>query len=135
MRKVDLSAATDLFGVSALGGFGGGFGGVGAGGTVLAPGNGGVVQVAPALPLTPRRAFPVGGEGLGAGAAVEDLDMGGTGLVGFLPASGMGATGCGCDCGAMLARVRREMASQVRRIREEVMGAIGLLLAERGLGT
>ena len=135
VRKVDFSAATDLFGVSALWGLGGGLGGVGAGDTVLTPGSGGVVQVAPALPLTPRRASPVGGEGRGAGAAVEDVDMGGTGLVGVVPASGMGGGGCGCDCGAVLAGVRREMASQVRRMREEIMGAIGLLLAERGLGS
>ena len=135
MRKVDFSAATDLFGVSGLVGLGGGLGGVGAGGTVLAPGNGGVVQVAPALPLTPRRASPVGGEGRGTGAAVEDVDMGGTGLVGVVSTSEMGGGGCGCDCGAVLAGVLREMASQVRRMREEVMGAIGLLLADRGLGT
>ena len=135
VKKVDFSAATDLFGVSALGGLGGGLWGVGAGGTVLTPGNGGVVQVAPALPLTPRRASPVGGEGRGTGAAVEDVDMDGTGSVGVVPASGMGGNRCGCDCGAVLVGVRREMASQVRRMREEVMGAIGLLLAERGLGT
>ena len=36
---------------------------------------------------------------------------------------------------AILAGVRREMALQVRRMREEVMGALGLLLAERGLET
>ena len=135
VRKVDFSAATDLIGVSALGGLGGGLGGVGAGGTVLAPGNRGAVQVAPALPLTPRRAFPVGGEGRGAVAAVEDVDMGAIGSVGVVPASGMGGSGCGCDCGAVLAGVRREMASQVRRMKAEVIGAIGLLLAERGLGT
>ena len=79
VRKVDFSAATDLFGVSALGWLRGVLGGVGTGGTVLAPSNGGVVQVAPALPLTPRRASPVGGEGRGAGAAVEDVDMWETG--------------------------------------------------------
>ena len=135
VRKVDFSAATDLFGVSALWGVGGGLGGVGAGDTVLAPGSGGVVQVAPALPLTPKRASPVGGEGRGARAAVEDVDMDGMGLVGVVPASGMGGGGCGCDCGAVLAGVWREVASQVRRMRGEVMGAIGLLLAERGLGT
>ena len=133
VKKVDFSAATDLFGVSALGGLGGGLWGVGAGGTVLTPGNGGVVQVAPALPLTPRRASPVGGEGRGAGAAVEDMDMGRTGSVGVVPASRVDGCGCGYDCGAVLAGVRREMVSQVRKMREEVMGAIGLLLAERGL--
>ena len=102
---------------------------------MLAPGNGGVVQVAPALPLTPRRASPIGGEGRGAGAAVVDVDMGGTGSVGVLPASEKGGSGCGSDCGAVLAGVRMEMASQVRRMRKEVMGAIGLLRAECGLGT
>ena len=135
VRKVGFSAAIDLFGVSALGGLGGGLGGVGAGGTVLGPGNGGVVRVAPALPLTSRRASPMGSEGRGAGAAVEDVDMGGTGLVGVVPASRKGGSGCGCDCGAVHAGVRGEMTSKVRRIREEVIGAIGLLLAERGLGT
>ena len=109
--------------------------GVGAGGTVLAPGNGWGVHMTPALPLTPQRASPFGSAGRGTGAAVEDVDIGGTGSVGVVPTSGMGGSGCGYDCGAILAEVRRKMASQVRRMREEVMGAIGLLRAECGLGT
>ena len=56
----------------------GDLGGVGAVGTVPAPGIGGEVQVVPALPLTPVRASSGGGEGRGAGRVVEDIEMGGT---------------------------------------------------------
>ena len=77
----------------------------------------------------------MGGEGRGAGAAVEDVDIGGTSLVGVMPASGKDEIGCGYDCRAGLAGVQREIASQVRRMREKVIGALGLLLAEHGLGT
>ena len=52
-----------------------------------------------------------------------------------MPTSGEEGGGYGYDCRTVLAEVRREMASQVRRMREEVIGALSLLLAERGLGT
>ena len=52
-----------------------------------------------------------------------------------MPASGEEGSGCGYDCEAVLAGIRREMTVQVRRMREEVIGVLGLLLAERGLGT
>ena len=132
---MDFSTASDLFDVSVARGLGNELEGVGAGGPVPAPGIEGVVQVVPALPQTPQLAFPMGGEGRGAGAAVEDLDMGGTNVGGVVATSGEEGNGCGCDCKAVLAGVQREMASLVRRMREEVMGALGLLLAERGLGT
>ena len=74
------------------------------------------MQVVPALPQTPRRASPVGGEGRGTGVAAEHVAMGGADSVGVVPASGEGGSGCGCDCGAVLAGVRREMALQVSRI-------------------
>ena len=63
VRKVDFSAASDLFVVSLTRVLGNGLGDVGAGGPVPAPGNGGVVQVVPALPQTPQRASSIGGEG------------------------------------------------------------------------
>ena len=135
VRKVDFNAVADLFGVSVPGALGTGLWGVGAGGSVPAPGSGGEVKVVPALHQTPRRASPLGGQGRGARIAAEDVDMGGTNSVGVVPASGGGGSGCGCDCGTVLAGVRREMALQVRKMRVEVMGALGLLLAERGLGT
>ena len=135
MRRVDFTAAFDLFGVSVTEVLGTGMGGVGTGGPLPAPGNGRVVQVVPALPQTPRCASPVGGEGWGTGAAVEDMDMGGTNCGGVVPTSGEEGDGCGCDCRGVLAEVWREMALQVRRLREEVMGALGLPLAVRGLGT
>ena len=86
------------------------------------------------LPQTPRRASPVGGEGRGAGVAVKDVDMGGTNFEGVVPAFGGEEGRSKCDCRTILASVRREMAPQVRSLREEVMGALSLLLAERGLG-
>ena len=73
-RRVDFSAAADLFGVSVARVFGGGLGDVGAGEPAPAPGIGGAVQVAPALPLTPRRASPRDGEGQYAKVAAEDID-------------------------------------------------------------
>ena len=100
-----------------------------------AAGNGGVVQVVPALPQIPWCTSPVGGKGRGTEVAMEDVDMGGTISMGVVPVSGEEGSGCGCDCAAVLAGVWREMTLQVRRMREEVMGALGLLLAERGLGT
>ena len=132
---MDFCAASDLFGVSVVRVLGNGLGGVGAGGPVPAPGIEGEVQVVPALLQTPRRTFPVGGEGRGAEAVVEDVDMGGTNVWGVVAVSVEEGGRCGYDCGAVLAGVRREMASQVRKMREEVMGALGLLLAERGFGT
>ena len=89
----------------------------------------------PALPQTPRRASPIGGEGRGVGVAVEDVDMVGTNSGGVVHACEEEGIGCGCNCRTLLAGVQREMASQVRKMREEVMGAFGLLLAERGLET
>ena len=134
VRRVDFSAASDLFGVSVAGVLGTGLGGVGAGGAVPAPGIGGVVPVVPALPQTPQHASPVGGEGRATEMAVEDMNIGGRKFVGVVPAIGREEGGCRCDCRAVLAGARKEMALQVKRIREEVMGAFGLLLAERGLG-
>ena len=62
VRRADFGAARALFG--GLAGLRwGDMGGVGAVGTVPAPGIGGGVQVVPALPLTPLRASPGGGEG------------------------------------------------------------------------
>ena len=43
--------------------------------------------------------------------------------------------GCGCNCMFALAGVRPEMVREVRKTRKELMCAITLLLAERGLGT
>ena len=43
--------------------------------------------------------------------------------------------GGGCDCGVALAGVRQEMLREIRKVREEMMGALAWLLAERGLGT
>ena len=129
------SAATNVCGVSVAGVLGDGLGGVGTGGPVPAPGIGRVVQVLPALPQTPRRTSPMGGDGQGAGAVVEDVDMGVTNSWGVVPASGEEGIGCGCNSRTVLAVVRREMASPVRRMREEVMGALSLLLVERRLET
>lgn len=61
--------------------------------------------------------------------------MGGTGLGGVTPAPVGVDGGGGCDCGSALARVRQDMVREIRKVREEVMGALGLLLAETGLGT
>ena len=134
VRRADFGAARALFG-----GLAGlrrwDMGGEGAVGTVPAPGIGGEVQVVPALPLTPVRASPGGGEGRGAGRVVEDIDMGGTGPVGVAPAPVGVDGGCGCNCGVALAGVRREMVKEAKRVRDELMGAVSLLLAERGLGT
>ena len=124
VRKVDFSAASDLFGVSVVGVLGTRLGGVGAGGPVPAPGIGEVVQVVPALPHRPRRASPIGDEGWGAEVAVEDVDMGGPNSEGVVPAFGEEGSRCGCDCKAVLAEVQSEMALQVRRISEEVMGPL-----------
>ena len=135
MRKVDFSAAVDLFGAAARRSVGGGLRGAGTGGPVPAPGIEWVGQVEPALPVTPRRASPVGGEGRVAGAAAEDVAMGGTTAGGVAPAPVGASSGCGCDFADALAGVRREMAREVKKMREEVMDALGLLLAERGLGT
>ena len=93
-----------------------------------------VAEVVPAHPQTPRCATPIGGEGRGAGVTVEDVDMGGRNFEGVVPASGREEGGCRCDGRSVLAGVRREMASQVRRMREEVMGALSLLLVKRRLG-
>ena len=61
--------------------------------------------------------------------------MGGTGSGGVVPAPVGVDSGCGCNCGVALAGVRRELEREVRKARDEMMGAISLLLAERGLGT
>ena len=61
--------------------------------------------------------------------------MGGTGPGGVAPAPVGVDGGCGCNCGVALAGVRREMVKEVKRVRDELMGAVSLLLAERGLGT
>ena len=108
VRRADFGAARALFG--GLAGLrSGDLGGVGAVGAVPTPGIGGAVQVEPALPLTPVRVSPGGGEGRGAGRVVEDIDMGGTGHGGVAPAP-VGEDGrCGCNCGVALAGVRREM--------------------------
>ena len=134
VKRADFGAARALFG--GLAGLRRGhLEGVGAVGTVLAPGIGGEVQVVPVLPLTPVRASSGGGEGQGAGREVEDIDMGGTGPGGVAPAPVGVDGGCGSNCGVALAEGRREMARGVKRVRDELMGAVSLLLAERGLGT
>ena len=135
-KRADFGAARALCGGMA-GLRRGDLGGVGTVGTVPAPGIGGVVRVVPALPLTPVRASPDGGEGRGAGRVVEDIDMGGTGHGGVAPAPApVGVDGgCGCNCGVALAGVRREMVREVKRVRDELMGAVSLLLAEKGLRT
>lgn len=89
----------------------------------------------PALSLTPRRTSPVGGEGLDAGVAAEDVDMSGTGPGGIASTPAIVERGCGCDCGIALAGARLDMVREVRNIKEEMMGAITMLVAERGLGT
>ena len=99
IKKADFEAARNLFGVSARGVRSGGLGGVGTVGSVPAPSIGGAVQVEPALPLTPRRASPGGGEGRGAGEAEGETDMGGTGsgalcLHPLRWMGGVGATAC-----------------------------------------
>ena len=133
--KADIGAVRNLFEVSVVRAPGEGLGGIGTGGPVPAPDVGGAVQVGPALPLTPRRASPCSGEGRSAGVAMEDVDMGGTGMRGVAPAPVGVDDGGGCDCGVALAGVRREMVREIRKVREEMMGALALLLTERGLGT
>lgn len=61
---------------------------------------------------------------------MEDVDLGGTIFGGVAPTFGKQVGRCGCDCRAALAGVQRELASQVRKMKEGVMGAIVLLLAE-----
>ena len=134
-RRVDFSTASDLFGASVAGVLGGGLGGVGTGSPVPTLGIGGAARVVPTLPQTPLRTSHVGGKGRGTRVAVEDVDMGGPNFGGVVPASGREEGRSRCDCRTILAGVRREMASQVRRISEKVMGAMSLLLAEHGLGT
>ena len=135
LKKADFGAARVLFGGPARGLRGGGLGGVGAVGSVPAPGIGGAVQVLPALPLTLVRASTNGGGGRGTGRAADDIDIGGTGSRVVAPAPVGVDGGCGCSCGVALAGVRREVVTEVRRVRDELMGAISLLLAERELGT
>ena len=134
VRRVDFSAGSDLFGVSVTGVLGIALQSVGKEGPVPAPGICGAVRAVPALPQMPRSASPLGGEGRGTEVAGEDVDMGGMNVGGVVPGSGREERGCGCDCRTVLARVRRKMASQVSKMREEVMGALSLLLVERGLG-
>ena len=88
MRSADFSAASDLFGVSVAIALWDSLGGVGTGGSVPAPGIGGVVRVVPALPQTPRCASSVGGGGRVAGVAVDNVDMSGTNSGGVGSASG-----------------------------------------------
>ena len=76
-------------------------------GPVPTRGIGGVVQVVPALPQTPRRTSPVSGEGRGTEVAVEDMHMEGTDFGGAVPASGREEGGCRCDYRTVLAGVRR----------------------------
>ena len=136
IKKADFGAARVLFGGPARGLQGGGLGGAGAVGSVPAPGIGGAVQTLPALPLTPVHASPGGGEVRSAGKAVaEDIDMGGTGSGVVAPAPFGVGVGCGCSCEVAPAGVRREVVKEVRRVRDESMGAISLLLGKRGLGT
>ena len=135
VTKVDFGAVRNLFGVSVVGVLDEGLGGVGTGGPVAAHGMRGAVQVGPALPLTPRRTSPVGGEGQSAVVAVEDVDMVGTGLGGVAPAPAEMDGGGRCDCRVALTGVRREMVREIRKVREEMIGELALLLAERGLGT
>ena len=134
-RRADFGVARNLFGVSAGGSRSDRIGVVGSVGAMPAAGFGGAVQVEPALPLPSRRASPGGGEGQAAGTAVEDVDMGGTGSGGVVPTPVGVDSGCGCNCGVALAGVRQELAREVSKARDEMMGAISLLLAERGLGT
>ena len=77
----------------------------------------------------------MGGKGRAARVAVEDVNIGGTYFVRVVPTSGGGEGRCGCDWGTVLASEHMEVASQVRRIREEVMRVLSLLLAGRRLGT
>ena len=133
--KADFGAVWNSLEVSVVGVLGQGLGGVGTGGPMPASGVGRAVQVGPALPLTPLRTSPGSGEGQGAGVAVEDVDIGGTCLGGVAPAPVGVDGGGGYDCGVALARVRREMVREIRKVREGMMGALGLVLAERGLGT
>ena len=135
MRRVDFITAPGLFGVSVGGVLAGGIRGAGTGGPVPAPRIGGAVQVVPVFPQTPRPASPMGGGGRGAGVVAEDIDIGSTTSGGVAPSSEVLGGTCGCDYWIALARVRRALASQVRKMREEVMGALSLLLAERGLET
>ena len=135
VRRADVGAAKALFGVSVVGMQGRGLGGMGTGGAIPTPGIGGAVQVEPAVLLTPQRASPGGGEGRGTGAAVVDIDMGGMGSEGAASTPVGVDVGCGCSCGVALAGVRRELAKEVRKVRDELMGAVSLLLAEWGLGT
>lgn len=67
--------------------------------------------------------------------AVEDVDTGSTDTGGVASAPVGVDGGCGCDCRVALAEVRQEKVRKVKRMKEEVMGAIAMLLAERGLGT
>lgn len=67
VRKADFGVVRNVFRVSVVGVLGEELGGVGTGGPMPALSIGGAVQVLPALPLTPRRGFPGGGEGRGAG--------------------------------------------------------------------
>ena len=99
VRRVDFSTDSDLFGWSFTELLGGGLRGVGAGGPVPAPGIGGAVQVVPALPQTPRRTSPVGGEGRGAGAAVQDVDMCGMNSWGLFLHLGMKGADAGATVG------------------------------------
>ena len=135
IKKANFGAARNLFGVLAGGGAEGRFGGCGYGWGRAGTRDWGAVQVVPALPLTPRHASLGGGEGRGAEAAEWDTDMAGTGPRGVVPAHVGMDGGCGCNCVVALAGVRREMVREIRKGREELMGAITLLLAERGLGT
>ena len=135
VTRADFGTVRNLFGVSVVGVLGEGLGGIGPGGPVPAPGMGGAVQVVPLFPLTPRRASPGGSEGWCAGVAVENIDMGGTGLGGVAPAPVGVDGGGGCDCGVTLAGVRQEMVREIRKVREEMMCVLALLLAEWGLGT
>ena len=51
-----------------------------------------------------------------------------------MPASVEEENRCRWYCNAGLAGARKEMASQMRRVRGEVMGALSLVLAKCGLG-
>lgn len=52
-----------------------------------------------------------------------------------MPKPAGGDAVCGCKRGVALARIQWEMVRDMTTLKEEVMGAIGLLLSERGLGT
>lgn len=104
-------------------------------GTIPAPCIGGAAKVLPALFLIPRRDSLVGGEGQFAEVAVEDVDIGGMGTGGIVSAPVGVDGGCRCNCEVALAGVRRGMVREVKKMKEELMGAITMLLAERGLGT